>query len=257
MGSEMCIRDRLKGVLDEQAENASWFHEVTEEEKREAIGKFLGQIPDELKSTATDLAIEGGGYVSLVEAIAKLKAGEIDDFEDMDLEAVQKKAAGLVAAGSELPALSKAIADFEAGTIESYQGMDLAAVKEKAGGLLKLGVPYVSVDAALRDFRKQKIQSYQDMEFTTLQRHDLNLVSTTYMTLGFIVLGTLLVFLIKKMPKAAADDDDEDLNLGATFGRLMKNPRYVGGVIAQMFYCLLYTSPSPRDLSTSRMPSSA
>ena len=226
----------LKGVLDEQAENASWFHEVTEEEKREAIGKFLGQIPDELKSTATDLAIEGGGYVSLVEAIAKLKAGEIDDFEDMDLEAVQKKAAGLVAAGSELPALSKAIADFEAGTIESYQGMDLAAVKEKAGGLLKLGVPYVSVDTALRDFRKEKIQSYQDMEFTTLQRHDLNLVSTTYMTLGFIVLGTLLVFLIKKMPKAAADDDDEDLNLGATFGRLMKNPRYVGGVIAQMFY---------------------
>ena len=26
---------------------------------------------------------------------------------------------------------------------------------------------------------------------------------------------------------------------------------------AQIMYCLLYTSPSPRDLSTSRMPSSA
>eukprot|EP00831_Metopus_contortus_P021278 TRINITY_DN1947_c0_g1_i5.p2 TRINITY_DN1947_c0_g1~~TRINITY_DN1947_c0_g1_i5.p2 ORF type:complete len:102 (-),score=12.19 TRINITY_DN1947_c0_g1_i5:81-386(-) len=25
----------------------------------------------------------------------------------------------------------------------------------------------------------------------------------------------------------------------------------------QLYYCLLYTSPSPRDLSTSRMPSSA
>ena len=30
------------------------------------------------------------------------------------------------------------------------------------------------------------------------------------------------------------------------------------GVMAAMgSYCLLYTSPSPRDLSTSRMPSSA
>ena len=28
-------------------------------------------------------------------------------------------------------------------------------------------------------------------------------------------------------------------------------------VIEQLFACLLYTSPSPRDLSTSRMPSSA
>ena len=30
-----------------------------------------------------------------------------------------------------------------------------------------------------------------------------------------------------------------------------------GGRNAQVKYCLLYTSPSPRDLSTSRMPSSA
>ena len=32
------------------------------------------------------------------------------------------------------------------------------------------------------------------------------------------------------------------------FGKVMKGPDY---------FCLLYTSPSPRDLSTSRMPSSA
>ena len=30
-----------------------------------------------------------------------------------------------------------------------------------------------------------------------------------------------------------------------------------GEIFAQLMYCLLYTSPSPRDLSTSRMPSSA
>ena len=31
----------------------------------------------------------------------------------------------------------------------------------------------------------------------------------------------------------------------------------VDNVEADMYVCLLYTSPSPRDLSTSRMPSSA
>ena len=33
--------------------------------------------------------------------------------------------------------------------------------------------------------------------------------------------------------------------------------RFQGGPNAGHTFCLLYTSPSPRDLSTSRMPSSA
>lgn len=99
------------------------------------------------------------------------------------------------------------------------------------------GVDQVSVDEALVDFREGKIDSYQGMTFNELQRHDLNLVSTTYMTLGFIVLATLVVFLIKKMPDSSKQgSDDQDLNLGATASRLLKNPRYVGGVLAQMFY---------------------
>ena len=32
---------------------------------------------------------------------------------------------------------------------------------------------------------------------------------------------------------------------------------YVGDALKKRVVCLLYTSPSPRDLSTSRMPSSA
>ena len=32
---------------------------------------------------------------------------------------------------------------------------------------------------------------------------------------------------------------------------------YLSNIAEQVFRCLLYTSPSPRDLSTSRMPSSA
>ena len=35
------------------------------------------------------------------------------------------------------------------------------------------------------------------------------------------------------------------------------NMNYLTGYDAWSFYCLLYTSPSPRDNTTSRMPSSA
>ena len=112
-----------------------------------------------------------------------------------------------------------------------------AYVSEKNAYFTEKGEGEVTVDQALVDFREGKIDSYQGMSFNELQRHDLNLVSTTYMTLGFIVLATLVVFLIKKMPDSSKQgSDDQDLNLGATASRLLKNPRYVGGVLAQMFY---------------------
>ena len=38
---------------------------------------------------------------------------------------------------------------------------------------------------------------------------------------------------------------------------LLTRPGIANAVRAVARYCLLYTSPSPRDLSTSRMPSSA
>ena len=37
----------------------------------------------------------------------------------------------------------------------------------------------------------------------------------------------------------------------------MVRDKYQGNAMAKVMSCLLYTSPSPRDLSTSRMPSSA
>ena len=57
--------------------------------------------------------------------------------------------------------------------------------------------------------------------------------------------------------------DDAQMNVGDTGGewymsRARQNEEYgVGSVRVTGYSCLLYTSPSPRDLSTSRMPSSA
>ena len=94
-----------------------------------------------------------------------------------------------------------------------------------------------SIDTALVDFREGKIKSYQGMTYPELQKKDLNLVSTTYMTLGLIVLGTLVIFLICKMPSTSGNDDKEgSLDFGATVKRLFTNGRYIGGVFTQMFY---------------------
>ena len=95
----------------------------------------------------------------------------------------------------------------------------------------------ITIDNALADFRDGKIESYQGKAFPVIQKHDLNLVSTIYMTLAFVVIAVLFVFAIKKMPSTRENtEQEEDLNLGATVKRLLNNSRYSWGVVAQMFY---------------------
>ena len=57
----------------------------------------------------------------------------------------------------------------------------------------------------------------------------------------------LHIGLLNMMPDAALEATERQ------FFRLVGHSNQ----IAQFYICLLYTSPSPRDLSTSRMPSSA
>ena len=89
---------------------------------------------------------------------------------------------------------------------------------------------------ALQDFKDGKIATFQGITHAELQKHDLKIVSMPYMVIGFIVIGVMVVFILTKMPDTSPKGDEHDLHFGRTVGRLMKNPRYVGGVIAQMFY---------------------
>ena len=62
--------------------------------------------------------------------------------------------------------------------------------------------------------------------------------------------------LVEMYPDQFTDDFDTNKHLVSEFtdvgNKRMRN--WIAGYITS---CLLYTSPSPRDLSTSRMPSSA
>ena len=59
----------------------------------------------------------------------------------------------------------------------------------------------------------------------------------------------------KTIPLATDDDRRYSDVMKRTLNRLIRNPDITP--LDQDMVCLLYTSPSPRDLSTSRMPSSA
>ena len=68
-----------------------------------------------------------------------------------------------------------------------------------------------------------------------MQKADLDVVSIPYIILGAVVVVFFLVFLIAKLP-SEKKDKNEPLHLGATFGRLFNNQRYIWSVIAQAFY---------------------
>jgi len=59
---------------------------------------------------------------------------------------------------------------------------------------------------------------------------------------------------------AALINDQKDMTVVGSAGSVAESilrATELGPDIVLMDFCLLYTSPSPRDLSTSRMPSSA
>lgn len=72
-------------------------------------------------------------------------------------------------------------------------------------------------------------------EFAKIQESDLGVIVGPYVTLGLVVFAVLVVFAMLKLPDASSDDP-RDQSLLACLGRLLRTPRYLGGVIAQAFY---------------------
>ena len=80
----------------------------------------------------------------------------------------------------------------------------------------------------------------------------------------FIAVGAILIILKAALDFKNAENTDqalvelqEKLNQLSTSSDEAGQPLTDNAFVTQLITCLLYTSPSPRDLSTSRMPSSA
>ena len=61
----------------------------------------------------------------------------------------------------------------------------------------------------------------------------------------------MAITYLKKSPKTSSTDDNKTTGIVQDLLKNIETTKEQGCI------CLLYTSPSPRDLSTSRMPSSA
>ncbi len=82
------------------------------------------------------------------------------------------------------------------------------------------------------EFTKDGKKVYEDHE--TMVSHDLNVIRLPYVVIGCVIIGMFIVFAVSKLPKAGGDD--RHVHFFTTFGRLFRNGRYLGGVVAQTFY---------------------
>lgn len=71
-------------------------------------------------------------------------------------------------------------------------------------------------------------------QLEAVQSEELSAVMGPYVGVAFFLVFLWMTIALVPMPKAS--DAGPELNLGATFKRLFRNPHYVWGVVAQFFY---------------------
>lgn len=82
---------------------------------------------------------------------------------------------------------------------------------------------------------RAELQKTAPDSFIAIQKADLGVIIGPYAILGLVVLAVFVVFFLYKLPEGR-NEEDHDLHVGRTIGRLVRNPRYVWGVVAQAFY---------------------
>lgn len=114
------------------------------------------------------------------------------------------------------------------------QRLNLAQAFNPIGSLSGMFVATVFIQARLdkRSASERSLLSPEDFE--KLKLSDLNILSSPYITIGFVLILMFILIAIVKMPKKA--EEDHSMNLFSTISRLLKIKRYREGVLAQTFY---------------------
>ncbi|MDP4277324.1 MAG: L-fucose:H+ symporter permease, partial [Bacteroidota bacterium] len=71
-------------------------------------------------------------------------------------------------------------------------------------------------------------------QLASIQASELNSITGTYLGIGIVLVILFFIMLFSRMPKNS--DSDKSMQIGKTFGRLIKNKLYKWGVITQFFY---------------------
>ena len=117
--------------------------------------------------------------------------------------------------------------------------VDMEATAAQLGGLLSQSAEAIKqANSKFQAIPTAEIADWYAKAGTQLQdirQADLDVIIGPYTVLGVVVLGALVVFAIAKLPRVSGEEDNQ-LNLVPTFSRLVRNHKYVEGVVAQAFY---------------------
>jgi FHS family L-fucose permease-like MFS transporter len=90
------------------------------------------------------------------------------------------------------------------------------------------------IDPMTEEARRALLAS-DPAKFQAIADHDLDVIILPYALLGLVVLVMMVIFIVAKIPRCKGEEH-ASLDLAPTFGRLVKNRRYVASVVAQTFY---------------------
>lgn len=118
------------------------------------------------------------------------------------------------------------------------QRLNLAQSFNPIGSIMGVVISKIWILSELRELSAEQRGALPSAELERIQMGELEAVMGPYVVvaIGMLAIGGLIWFC--RMPNSSDQGNGEEtkLNLGATLGRLVKNPRYMTGVVAQFFY---------------------
>lgn len=115
------------------------------------------------------------------------------------------------------------------------QRLNLAQAFNPMGSLTGMIIAQVFVISALRsdDYTAEAFNAMPSEELAVIRENDLGIISVPYIALGVVVLIIMGIIIFTKIPKTL---ESEKINLKDSFKTLLRNKRYIQGVMAQAFY---------------------
>jgi FHS family L-fucose permease-like MFS transporter len=112
--------------------------------------------------------------------------------------------------------------------------LNLAQSFNPMGSLLGMFVAQQFILARLNPATAAERGAMATDQLAALTAQDLAVVRTPYLGIAFVIVVVFAAIAITRMP--AYGEEDRSLNVGPTLRRLLRNGRYVEGVVAQFFY---------------------
>lgn len=131
-------------------------------------------------------------------------------------------------------------ADLPEGAVLNETGDSVTLVDGNTVSFYKDGIPDFentsgALDGAVPNIMKT-IRANEPEKFEALQQTDLGNVRGPYMVIAAVVFTFFAIFAFTKMPSFKHEDGTKDAPFMEILSSLLKRPRFVEGVLAQLFY---------------------